>query len=133
MGENKTCASYLGVYVAERVLKYTFKDVKAMPYGNPGYDVVCNRDKKIDIKCACLGKNGQLTFHIRHNKVADFFLCIAFDNRKELNPIHVWLIPGKAVNHLKSASIRLSTVPKWDRYKLDTERVSMCCDVMKGK
>ena len=47
--ENKECAAFLGVRVAERVLRHTFNDVKMMPYGNPGFDFICNRKKWIDV------------------------------------------------------------------------------------
>ena len=36
--DNKTCALFLGVHVAERVLSHVFKQVKRMPNGNVGYD-----------------------------------------------------------------------------------------------
>ena len=132
MSENKECASYLGVFVAERVLSHVFKDVEVMPYGNPGYDIVCNKGKLIDVKCACLGKGGRWVFNIRRNIVADYFLCLAFDNRDDLNPEHTWLIPGDIVNHLKGTGISPITIHKWDEYKIDVDKVSACCDVMRG-
>ena len=133
MSENKECASYLGVCVAERVLRHVFKDVVRMPYGNPGYDFVCNRGYLVDSKSSCIikSKNGW-SFAIRRNIVADYFLCLAFDNREYLNPLHVWLIHGGVLSHLTGASISPSTIHKWDEYKLDIDKVISCCDTLKG-
>ena len=133
MSENKDCASYLGVYVAETLLKNIFKDVVMMPYGNPGYDFICNRDKLIDSKSACINVNGGWEFKIYLNKIADFFVCTAFDNREDLNVLHVWMIPGSEVNHLKSVRICPSTIHKWDQYKLDVDKASACCNEMKNE
>ena len=132
LNENKECSSYLGVYIAERVLSHVFKDVKRMPYGNPGYDVICNRDKLIDIKSSCIQKDGRWSFTINHNTTADFFLCIAFDNREDLTPLHAWLLPGAKVSHLTGASISLNMVDKWDAYRLDLSKITTCCDIMRG-
>lgn len=135
--ENKQCSAFLGVHVAERVLSKVFKDVKAMPPNHPGYDFICSKGKKIDVKSACIYTrpkwSGSWNFVINKNKVADFFLCLAFDNRKDLNPLHIWLIPGVIINTLVGAGISESTLPKWDEYKLDINKVITCCDSMKQK
>ena len=131
LNENRECPGFLGVHVAERVLRHAFKDVVEMPYGNPGYDFICNHGKKIDVKSSCIHKEGQWSFRIEHNDMADFFLCLAFDNREDLTPLHAWLIPGSAANHLVNASIRPSTVHKWDEYAMDLSKVSACCSVVK--
>ena len=133
MSENRNCASFLGVYVAERVLTKVFKNVERMPYSNPGFDFICGGGHNIDVKSACISVDGRWGFSINRNKIADYFLCIAFDNREDLNPLHAWLIPGKKVNHLKGASIRPHTIHKWDEYKLDVEKVVACCNTMKTK
>ena len=133
--ENKQCAAFLGVHIAERVLSKVFKDVKPMPYGNKGYDFICNKGKKIDVKSACTNirdtQCDRWTFTIRRNKIADYFLCIAFDNRKDLNPLHLWLIPVGETNHQMSITISESTLSKWGEYELDINKVAMCCDSMK--
>lgn len=130
--ENKNCTMYLGVHVAEQVLSKVFKDVEVMPIGNKGYDFVCARDKRIDVKSACLGKNCSWAFQIRRNTTADYFLCLAFDNREDLTPLHVWLLPGPKFSHLRGTSICPGTVGKWDEYRLDLEKVSDCCDQIKS-
>ena len=129
--ENKECGLFLGCHIAERVLSHVFRDVEKMPFNNSGYDFICNHGKKIDAKSSCLLKNGSWSFHINHNTTADYFICMAFDNLEDLNPLHVWLIPGSAVNHLMGASIRPTTINKWDAYALDISKVSECCDTMK--
>lgn len=130
--DNKSCALYLGIHVAERVLSLIFKNVERKPLHNPGYDFICNKGKKIDVKSACLRTTLRgWKFHIGQNTIADFFLCLAFDNRKDLNPLHIWLIPGGELSHLKSASISISTIQKWDEYRLDISKVVTCCNELR--
>ena len=134
--ENKECAQYLGVHIAERVLSHVFKDVRVMPNCNQGYDFICNKGMKIDVKSSC--QTGGIrwecgwSFNIRHNTIADHFLCLAFDNREDLNPMHAWLLPGGKFNHLMRTSISPSTIHKWDAYMLDISRVSECCNIIRG-
>lgn len=130
--KNKDCPMFLGVHVAERVLSHVFKDVEVMPMNHPGYDFICARDKRIDIKSACfLGKPPHWHFNIFRNTTADYFLCLAFDNREDLNPLHAWLLPGEKFNHLMNASIRPSTTYKWNKYQLDISKINGCCDSMR--
>lgn len=134
--ENKKCAAYLGVHVAEEVLHHVFKDVKPMPYGNPGYDFICNRGKKIDVKSGCLINGNRWIgwgVDIRKNNIADYFLCLAFDNRDNLTPMHIWLLPGKKVCHLSGAKISINNVAKWSEYKLDISKVVTCCNILRGQ
>ena len=133
MSENKECPSYLGVHVVERVLRNMFNNVVRMPYGHPGYDFICNRDKRIDSKSTCTLKirNGW-QFTIRRNTIADYFICVAFDNREDLNPLHIWLMPGDVLNHLMCATISQSTLHKWDKYERDINEVITCCNTIRG-
>lgn len=135
MCENESCTLYLGVHVAERVLCKVFRNVTKMIACNQGYDFICNKGKKIDVKSSCTrvqhGRSNSWAFHIERNTIADFFLCIAFDNRENLNPLHIWLIPAGVINHLKGASISEPNLSKWDEYKLDIDKVTACCDIMK--
>lgn len=136
MSENKSCSSYLGCHVAERVLSKIFKGVKVMPPNNHGYDFICRTGKKIDVKSSCLvvnkGKRRSWGFAINKNTAADFFLCIAFDNRDDLTPLYLWLLPGNVVNHLTRTSISISTIDRWDAYRIEIDKVTECCDSMKG-
>lgn len=133
---NKSCASFLGIYVAEHVLSMVFNDVKIMPPNHNGYDFICNKGMKIDVKAACLTKSHgeyvQWNFSLRRNTMADFFLCLAFNTRNDLDPVHLWLIPGNEINHLMGASIAKSTINKWDNYKLDITKVIDCCNTLKS-
>lgn len=131
MGENKECGIFLGVHVAERVLAKVFKNVERMPFGNVGYDFICNNGYKIDVKSACIGTNGGWGFHIGENKIADYFILIAFDNRDDLTPLHLWMIPGEDVNDRKTIAARPSTISKWGMYKMPIDKTIKCCDSMR--
>jgi len=131
MSENKTCPAYLGCHVAEKMLSKVFKDVEVMPTHNPGFDFICNRGKKIDVKSSCEivrdGKSHAWQLCINNNTVADYFLCIAFDNREDLNPLYLWLVDGSDVRHLKYAYISETTLPKWNKYSLDISNIVKYC------
>ena len=131
--ENKECPAFLGVHITEEVLSRVFKNVQRMPYGNPGYDFICNKGKRIDVKSSCKSKTrNNWIFTIRHNTIADYFLCLAFDNREDLNPLYVWLLPGNKLNHLKSTTISQSSIHKWDGYILDISKVITCCNTARS-
>ena len=122
--------------VAERVLSKIFDNVIRQPINNPGFDFICNKGYKIDVKsgCLCYGKKNKpyWHFHIDKNKIADYFLCIAFDNRKDLNPIHIWLFSASDVNSNVSIQSSITTISKWDKYAINIDKVLKCCNIMKG-
>lgn len=136
MGENKSCSAYLGVHVAERVLSKVFKDVERMPYNHIGYDFICNRGMKIDVKSSTIhvrqDRNDLWTFNIRKNTTADHFLCIAYDNRVDLTPMHVWLVPGDIINDVHSVAVSVGAPDKFREYELDIAKTAACCDDMRG-
>ena len=135
MSENRGCAIFLGIHVAERVLSKVFKNVEIQPHGNPGFDFICNKGMKIDVKSSCIRINKNINywnFHIDKNKIADYFLCLAFDNRNDLNPLHMWLLPADKFNNKTGAGILVNKINKWDKCALDINKVSVCCDVIKG-
>jgi len=135
MSDNKECSSFLGVHVAERVLAHVFKDVKKMTYGNSGYDFICNRGKKIDVKSSCIHyqrkRNPYFAFTFNKNKIADHFLCMAFDDRNDLNPLYIWLLPGSEFNHLVGTRISTATIDKWDEYRQPIDKALVCCSILK--
>ena len=131
MSENKECTLYLGVYRAEQALSQIYPDVVRMPMNNPNYDFICNKGKKVDSKCSCLNKAGRWSFNIKRNTEADYFICLAFDNRDDLNPLHIWLLPGDKFNHLSGASLCPNTVDKWDEYRLKIGKVITGCNAMR--
>lgn len=129
---NKNCATYLGD-IAETILSRMYKNVQVMPHGNHGYDFICIRDKKIDVKSSATGdKIGRWGFNICKNRIANIFLCIAFNSRNDLHiPIHLWMIPGHAINHLTNLKISKTTVEKWAQYELPIDEIASCCDKLK--
>ena len=130
--ENKECSQYLGVHVAERVLSNVFKDVEMMPMNNPGYDFVCNKGKRVDVKSSCLRADGRWMFNIYKNVCPDYFLCMVFDDIESLNVLHAWLLPGKVCNHLASIAISPTSISKWSMYEIDATKISNCCEKMKN-
>ena len=137
LSENKTCSMYLGVHIAERILAKVFVNVKRMNPQNPGYDFICNKGMKIDVKSSCTrireNRPAQWAFVIKRNNIPDYFLCIAFDNRKDLNPLHLWLINGNEINSYAGTSISETTIGKWDKFKLPLDSVISCCNSLKQK
>ena len=133
MNENKDCAAHYGVYINERLLKHYFNDVEVMPYGNPGYDFICNNGWKIDGKSSFTGDKGYWQFTIRHNTTADYFFCVAYDNRKDKNIIRIWILPGDKFSHLVKVKISKSTINKWAEYEQDINKIITCCDSMKAQ
>lgn len=138
MSDNRDCAAFLGVHIAERALTHVFEDVERMPFGNPGYDFICKRGYKIDVKSACIrsasrGRAPNWMFNIYRNKAADFFLCIAFDDRDNLNPMHVWLIPGEQINHLTGLGITEApkSLEKWRKFERPIDKAVFACDRMR--
>jgi hypothetical protein len=131
MAKAKQSPCYLGVYIAERVLCDIFENVTKMPYGNPGYDYLCGKGYKIDVKSACETKSEDRTiqrwgFHVLENQVPDYFLCLAFDNRENLEPQKLWLIPGNLINTKRRLSISKKSFPKWAKFELPIEKIE--CD-----
>jgi hypothetical protein len=139
MNKNDECTLWLGVCVAESLLSNIFENVQRMPHGNKGFDFYCSKKYKIDAKSSCIRynksyKNSQYwMFIISKNVTADYFACIAFDNREDLNPIHFWLIPGYLINSLTGLTIYNSekSLNKWLQYEQPLNKVLDCCVKMK--
>lgn len=140
MYKNKNCAHYLGIVVAERLIKHLFNDVVMMPFGHPGYDMICNRGKKINVKASTINarqnKNSIMNtwkFNINYNKNCDFFLLMAFDNVIDCNPLNAWIIPGNEINNKSGLRISLRNIHRWNAWKMDLDNAQACCDLMKEK
>ena len=140
MSKNKLCSFYLGIIIAEKLLSKVFKDVEEMPYGNAGFDFKCNKDMKIDVKSSVLhfdkrrlNDKGNWAFSIKKNIIANYFLCIAFDNRINLNPQHLWLIPAEKINHLSGLGISKLQTQKWSKYEKSLDKTLECCNELKDK
>ncbi|MDD3954559.1 MAG: NUMOD3 domain-containing DNA-binding protein [Lentisphaeria bacterium] len=138
MSDAKESTVYLGVHVAERALSKFFDHIERMPYGNKGFDFYCGKRFKIDVKSSCLhsgvNRNGYWKFQIKYNTIADYFLCLAFDNRENLEPLHVWLIPGVTISNKKTLNISDSEIAirKWIKYERPVDKVETCCDLLRG-
>jgi len=154
MYDNKNCSMYLGVHIAERILSKIWDNVIRMSIGNIGYDFICGKGFKVDVKSSCIVtslREHELKsyevhnwfFNIKKNKIADYFLLIAFDNREDLTPLHIWLIKGdKIVNksklndkisliiytHLKSVN-KLKEYEQTDKL----EKMKKCCEELGEK
>ncbi len=143
MNENKNCALYLGVYIAEKYLAKIFENVTKMPNKNPGYDFICGKGYKIDVKSSCLLKNNAWHFNIKCNKIADYFLMIAFSNREDLEPKYIWLIKGNeivrgnVVNHCSSFRVVNSdkVIKLLEKYeeKNKLDKMILLCNSIKEK
>ena len=133
--DNKKCSTYLGVNIAEEVLSRIFKDVIRMPYMNHGYDFVCNKGMLIESKSGVMNTSGRSggrwKFNTKRNDIADYFIFLAFDDRTQLNPLHIWLIPAGNFINQGSVSISLGTIDKWDEYRLPIDKVIKCCNTMR--
>ena len=129
--KNKDSPTFLGCAVAERVLSKVSKNVRRMPNCFPGYDFLCGRGYKVDVKSSTIRKGGYWAFHIDKNDICDYFACLAFDNRNDLTPSHFWLIPSKVLSHLIGTSISPSTLDKWNKYEKPIDQIILCCDNMK--
>ena len=116
---NKECTLYLGCTVAERVLSHVFKNVERMSTNNPGYDFICGKGYMVDVKSSCRitrrEHSDSWRFTINYNITADYFLCIAFDDRELLNPEHLWLIPGSDINNKHDVTMTGSKLHKWNK------------------
>lgn len=126
MNENKSCSIWLGVHIAEQMLSNYFDDIKIMPYGNKGFDYICNKGYKIDVKSGCLIQpNGYWTFHINKNSIPDYFLCIGFNNRINTIPLKLWLIPSHVVSNKMNLCITNSTnsIQKWIQYEKPIDKL----------
>lgn len=133
MATNKDCGAYLG-NIAEQLLSTIFPDVQVMPQGNPGYDFICNRGLKIDVKSSTILKDRKhaWVFAIDRNEIPDYFICIAFDNRKNFNILHWWIIPGHVLNDRYNVNISKSTLHKWSQYEQSIDKILVCCNEMKA-
>lgn len=134
-----TCTHYLGSYISETVLSREFKNIKRMPSNFPGYDFECNRHFFIDVKSSCQqhhdSKNGYWQFIIKCNQVPHYFLLIAWDNRDDLNPLYIWLIPAALINMKKILYIGNTeeSLAKWKKYERPLTNVLSCCRTMRAK
>lgn len=135
--ENPSCSKYIGNF-AEKALSTFFKTMQRMPQDNPGYDFLCGKGFKIDVKASCLGSgsdSGRWKININQNKMADYFLVLLFDNRFEKNPIHVYLIAGNDVNDMQMLSIsnNETSLARFSKYEKSIDAVISCSTKLKNQ
>jgi hypothetical protein len=139
---NKQCSIYFGIHVAEKLLSNVFKNVTRMPNNNHGFDFICGRGLKIEVKSACLrntctpkGKfptGKQWLFKIKRNDIADYFALLAFDNRMQLNPVYFWLIPRDFLKDRETFTVSPSTTSKIKQFEKSLDMITVCCNNMKN-
>jgi len=124
--------------LAEHVMTCLFDGVVRMPRSNIGYDYTWN-GIKIEVKSSALCNNKTGTrwrFNIGKNKIANRFVLCAFDNRTNLNPVHIWDLPGDMINDLDGVGINnsIKSLRKWSSYEITGGRfdaVRVECDKMR--
>ena len=92
--ENRKNSRFLGIYIAENAVVRLFEYAQKMPHYNVGYDIICPRGYRIDVKATVLSRYNIFNFHIGRNMIADYFVLVAFNNIIELKPLHLWIIKG---------------------------------------
>lgn len=136
--KKRTCSMYLGVHIAERLLSLVFVGVTKMPMNNSGYDFVCGKGFKVDVKSSTLKKRSGLgnnfwMFTIDRNRIPDYFAFIAFNDRVHLTPLHFWIVPEHIVNGKTGVSITNSqeVLLKWKQYEKPINKLIESCNLLK--
>lgn len=119
--ENRRDTRFIGTYIAENGIAKIYEGSQRMAYYNRGYDILCPKGYKIDVKATVLNQYNMFNFGINKNNLADYFILVAFNNIIELIPMHMWIIKsdenidGRVINKL--AKLIISNEPKYlDKY-----------------
>jgi len=119
---NKSCSSYLGVYIANKIMKDLYPESEKMPYGNPGYDHVLKNGDKIRVCTSTFHKTKRRNFwgfHTKQKTTADYFIFMAFKDRNSDDPLHIWKIPNfGTIQDQQLVSIAESTLSKWSSFEI---------------
>lgn len=107
-----------GVHIAENIFKGMYP--KAIPAKwKDKYDFILN-GARIDVKGSSISrKTHDWRFSIRRNTGCNIFALMAFDNAKDRNLVHLWMIPTALISHLTGVSISEATASKWSEYEVD--------------
>lgn len=90
--ENRMDTRFLGVYIAENGINKIYEGSERMEMNNKGYDIICPKGYKIDVKAAILNRYNIFNFAINKNKIADYFVLVGFNNIIELKPLRIWVV-----------------------------------------
>lgn len=137
--ENRKMAKFLGVHIAENAVVKLFEGAQRMPYNNIGYDIICPKGYKMDVKATVLSRYNIFNFHISRNMIADYFILVAFNNIIELEPLHLWIIGGNeaGLRDLNMLCIRNESdhLSKYQKYeKIDKmEKLRSICEIFNTK
>lgn len=134
MSENIECPHYLGSFVNETLLHSLFTDSIRMEYGHPGYDLRCGSGYRIDAKSSVLHDRGSgiWTFYINKNINTDYFMLVAYDDRVNLNIMHMWIFPSSVLNDKKCFGISVSTVNRWTEWEMPTGQAQATLDLLRS-
>lgn len=90
--ENRIDTRFLGIYIAENGINKIYEGSERMQINNKGYDIICPKGYKIDVKATVLNRYNLFNFAINKNKIADYFVLVGFNNIIELKPLHIWVV-----------------------------------------
>lgn len=102
MEDRPDCSNYLGIYITQRKIANIILPIilghviEEMSLYNVGFDFICKNDKgtqNVEVKGRRLIDN-KWWYSVLYNKLADYFLFIAFNNEnseEKLKVLHVWL------------------------------------------
>lgn len=107
-----------GVRIAENIFKGMYPD--AVPAGwKEKWDFMLDGER-IDVKASTISrKTKDWRFNIRKNTDCDQFALMAFDNAKDRNLVHLWMLPVTVISHQTGVSISEATKSKWMKYAVD--------------
>jgi hypothetical protein len=126
--ENRTDNRFLGVYIGENAIHKIHEGSERKKLNNKGYDIICQKGYKIDVKTTTLSRYNTYVFDISENKTADYFVMIGFNNIIDLKPLHIWIIrgnekldTGRIVNDLNKLIIVNEPlyISKYEKYEKD--------------
>jgi len=126
---------WFGIEIGEEIASRYFDNPTRMPYGNPGYDLICKNGFTINVKMAIQRDDRRWTYALssRSGVGCDYYMLIAMSDRDTLEPLHVWLIPSNAVVGRNrtcdkgSLSVSPSTLSKLAEYEKPVGHLQCCC------
>ena len=141
--ENRGNSRFLGTYISENGIAQVCEGSQKMPYCNLGYDIICPKGYKIDVKASALNPYNTFKFHIKKNITADYFALVGFNNIIDLRPLHLWVIKGDddvrghAMNDLNSLTITneprlLDAYSKYERID-KLEKLKGICNIFDAR